>query len=313
MLAIGTFLNEDYQMGEESKALITQHGEMSVQAVVDRKRKLVEVMEAVMKEGEHYGRIPGCGPKPALFKAGAEVLAVTFGLAPMFKVERTELPGGHREYHITCTLRHIASGNDVAEGVGEASTLESKHRWRGGGRTCPKCGKAAIIKGKAEFGGGWVCFEKKDGCGAKWQAGDQAIEGQAQGRIENPDPADAYNTVLKMAKKRAHVDAILTAVGASDILTQDLDDLPDGSVEDAEFTETRSVQPRSNSGTAKPWAADLAKCKTPDDVRALRAQKIEPMREGPMKVSALKDWEQRLAEVSEAGGEYGFDPRSSHD
>ena len=38
---------------------------------------------------------------------------------------------------------------------------------------------------------------------------------------ENPDIADVYNTVLKMAKKRAHIDAILTATGASDIFTQD--------------------------------------------------------------------------------------------
>lgn len=34
---------------------------------------------------------------------------------------------------------------------------------------CPKCGKPdAVIKSKEEYGGGWVCFKKKDGCGAKW-------------------------------------------------------------------------------------------------------------------------------------------------
>lgn len=33
---------------------------------------------------------------------------------------------------------------------------------------CPKCGVVgAIIKGKAEYGGGWLCFKKKKGCGAK--------------------------------------------------------------------------------------------------------------------------------------------------
>lgn len=45
-------------------------------------------------------------------------------------------------------------------------------------------------------------------------------------QIENPDIADNYNTVLKMAKKRAHVDAILTSVAASDFFTQDLEDMP---------------------------------------------------------------------------------------
>lgn len=219
-------------------------GEMTVQAVVDRKRKIVEVMEAVMKDGEHYGRIPGCGPKPTLLKAGAEVLAMTFGFSPTFKVDRTDLPNGHREYHVTCTLTHIATGAVVSEGVGCGSTMESKHRWRGGARTCPECGKAAIIKGKAEFGGGWLCFGKKGGCGAKWREGDDAIEGQSTDRVENPDPADQYNTVLKMAKKRAQVDCTLTACGASDLLSQDLEDLPPGSPAETRETEEQDLAAR---------------------------------------------------------------------
>jgi hypothetical protein len=154
---------------------------------------------------------------------------MTFGFAPTFKVERTDLPNGHREYHVTCTLTHIATGAVVSEGVGCASTMESKHRWRGGGRLCPECGKATIIKGKADYGGGWLCFQKKGGCGSKWKEGDDAIEGQSTDRVENPDPADQYNTVLKMAKKRAQVDCTLTACGASDLLSQDLEDLPPGS------------------------------------------------------------------------------------
>ena len=43
-------------------------------------------------------------------------------------------------------------------------------------------------------------------------------------QIENADIADVYNTVLKMAKKRAHIDATLTCTGASDMFTQDMID-----------------------------------------------------------------------------------------
>ena len=43
---------------------------------------------------------------------------------------------------------------------------------------------------------------------------------------ENPDIADCYNTVLKMAYKRALVAATLNATAASDIFIQDLDDTP---------------------------------------------------------------------------------------
>jgi hypothetical protein len=37
---------------------------------------------------------------------------------------------------------------------------------------------------------------------------------------------DAYNVIMKQAKKRALVDAVLTATAASDLFTQDLEDLP---------------------------------------------------------------------------------------
>ncbi len=33
---------------------------------------------------------------------------------------------------------------------------------------CPKCGKDAIIKGQEQYGGGWTCWKKRDGCGAKF-------------------------------------------------------------------------------------------------------------------------------------------------
>ena len=39
------------------------------------------------------------------------------------------------------------------------------------------------------------------------------------------------NTVLKMAKKRAYVDAILTATGASGIFTQDMEDISSGNTD----------------------------------------------------------------------------------
>jgi len=51
--------------------------------------------------------------------------------------------------------------------------------------------------------------------------------------VENEDIADVYNTVLKMAKKRAHIDATLTVTGAADLFTQDLID------DDADTSEAR--------------------------------------------------------------------------
>lgn len=37
-------------------------------------------------------------------------------------------------------------------------------------QACPECGKSnAVIKGKEEYGGGWLCFKKRGGCGFTWQ------------------------------------------------------------------------------------------------------------------------------------------------
>jgi hypothetical protein len=148
-----------------------------------------------------------------------------FRLRPDFHQDIKELPGGHREVFTRCEIYHIESGRKIAEGVGSASTMESKYRWRNAARKCPHCGKETIIKGKVEYGGGWVCFGKKGGCGTKFEDGDPEIEKQETGKVENPDIADTYNTVIKISKKRAYVDATITACAASDIFTQDLDDI----------------------------------------------------------------------------------------
>lgn len=198
---------------------------LTPQAVIRQVGLIQQVMKEVMKEGEHWGKIPGCGDKPTLLKPGAEKLCLTFRMAPKYEITINNLPDGHREYEITCSLYHITTGNFLGSGVGVCSTMESKYRYRNAARKCPVCGKEAIIKGKEEYGGGWLCFKKKDGCGNKWDDGASEIEDQEAGRVENDNPADCYNTVKKIGKKRALVDATLTATAASDIFTQDIEEI----------------------------------------------------------------------------------------
>jgi DNA-directed RNA polymerase subunit RPC12/RpoP len=45
-------------------------------------------------------------------------------------------------------------------------------------------------------------------------------------RVENPEPADQQNTLIKMASKRAYIDGVLKATGASRMFTQDIEDMP---------------------------------------------------------------------------------------
>ncbi|GEM_PF-1648522 len=259
---------------------LAQTGELTCDELVARVRMVHEVLARVMAENVDYGRIPGCGDKPTLLKPGAEKLCMTFRLAPSYRTEEIRDADGHLTVIITCTLTHITSGLIVAEGLGRASTRESKYAYRQANRKCPRCGGEAIIKGKAEYGGGWLCFAKKGGCGAKFNDGDKAIEGQGVGRVANEDLADQYNTVLKMGAKRAFVAATLSATAASSIFTQDLEDMerPTPSPPQAARPETNpppkvvsarpasappETKPETKAGPGDPVGANCENCGKP--------------------------------------------------
>lgn len=184
-----------------------------------------------LKEGEDFGTIPGT-PKPTLLKPGADKLCELYGLGDNYRIlDKVEDYDAHPalfDYTVECTLVRLRTGQVISTGLGSCSTYESRYRWRHGSRKCPKCGSDAIIKGKAEFGGGFICFAKKGGCGAKFADNDKAITGQSVGRTENEDIVDQKNTVLKMAKKRAKIDATLSATRSSGIFTQDVEDMDVG-------------------------------------------------------------------------------------
>ena len=190
------------------------------------RERISQIQRAVMKQDVDYGVVPGT-QKPTLLKPGAEILNKLAGFTPFFERERREGDGvsaPHIHYLIKCTLRD-AAGNLIAEGDGSTNSWEKKYRYRNAERVCPACGAPAIIKGSDKYGGGWVCWKKRGGCGAKFEDGHAGIEEQQAGIEENPDPFDLDNTLLKMAAKRALIAATLFAHAASGIFTQDLEDM----------------------------------------------------------------------------------------
>lgn len=180
-----------------------------------------EIMRTVMKKGQDYGTVPGCGDKPALFQPGAQKLCMTFQLQDRVnKEEVRDLPNFHREYSFIITLTS-ATGREW-DGVGTCSTLEAKYRYRQAARKCPKCGKENIRKSKQ--GDGWYCWTKTGGCGTNFPGNHPAIISQPEGKIEHDNPPDNWNTVRKMAFKRALVHATINATNTSELWTQDIED-----------------------------------------------------------------------------------------
>ena len=205
---------------------------MSLGDAADRFNALASFTKKIMREDIDYGTIPGTD-KATLLKPGAEKLTTFFGLTVRYEtIERTEdwTGAGHGNepffyYWFRCQLWR--GDMLIAEADGSCNSWETKYRYRTADLVCPKCEQSGtIIKGKEEYGGGWLCWSKRGGCNAKWPDGAKEIEGQPRGRIPNPDPADLVNTIQKMAQKRALVAATLLAVNASEYYTQDLEDLP---------------------------------------------------------------------------------------
>lgn len=203
---------------------------MDLQVAKARLKEFQEFVNEYMKKDEDYGLIPGID-KPSLFQPGADKLSELYGLAPTFPDERTirnvdwSLTPALFDYEVTCVLVSKRTGMVVAEGKGSCSSYEAKYRWRDQKKKCPLCQAEAIIKGKEEYGGGWLCWAKREGCGGKFKDGDPAIEAQKTGRIPNEDIADIKNTILKMAQKRAKIAAVLCATRSSGVFTQDVEDM----------------------------------------------------------------------------------------
>lgn len=226
---------------------------MSVEQAKTQLAELQEFVKSVMVEDEDYGVIPGT-QKPTLLKPGAEKLCEIYGLAQHIEVTTRieDWEKGFFHYEVKATLTSKRTGGLVSEGIGSCNTKEASFRWRNAQRVCPHCGQETIIKGKDEYGGGWLCWKSKGGCGAKFADGAGSIENQVQGRVENDDPYTLVNNVLKRAKKRAVVDATLSATRSSSLFTQDVEDMGVAEEPPARPQRPTAAKKTTLEGTARP-------------------------------------------------------------
>lgn len=187
-----------------------------------------EVMQSVMKEGVHYGHIPGCGDKPSLLKPGAEKILATFRLSAEPIVD--DLSSGDEVRYRIKSIIVSPSGRAAGFGIGECSSNEDKYKW-----------KKAVNDAEWEE-------TQVDRRREKWFKGK---EGKPDYKVKQirTNIADVANTVLKMAKKRSLVDGCLTTTACSDIFEQDIEEL-DGVI-DLEKQERQKVKtPKSKSAPA---------------------------------------------------------------
>ena len=177
-------------------------------------RKLVRTS---LRKEHDYGVIPGT-TKPTLLKPGAEKIVRLLGLSDHYEVlERVaDWENDLHQYVMRAELRSVATGAVIAQGVGECNSRESKYRYR------------------------WVWDRELKANGYPGPEGlrERTTRTGVQYRITNAETADVVNTILKMAKKRALVDVVLSVASLSDLF----DDEPDAPAPNVD-TSTGEIDP----------------------------------------------------------------------
>ncbi len=192
-----------------SETALALPDENQFKADIQAINRFQQVVHANLIPNQDYGVIPGT-QKPTLLKPGAEKIAKLLGLADEYEIvdKQEDWNRPFFRYLIKCSLRSLAHQVVISEGLGECNSMEAKYHWRWiGERDLPE----GIERGKL------LSQERHSKAGGKWRAY----------RLENDDIYSQVNTILKMAKKRALVDAALSAGRLSNVFTQDIEDIPE--------------------------------------------------------------------------------------
>ncbi len=277
--------------GPQTTALV-QTLPQFVMTTEEAKKRLAEFQDFVkscMKDGMDFGIIPGT-PKPTLYKPGAEKLCEMYGLAitidTSHKVEDWE--HGFFHYEVHCQLVSRRTGEVVAEGVGSCNSKEARYRWRWApedevpayldkSKLAKKGGHKWVFERDIPAGTDKATLPKREGISKKTgRPYTQYDIGQFMYRIENDDIYTLVNTILKMAKKRALIDAVLSATRSSGLFTQDIEDIKGYDPDDEEnappppLTEEKKAAPRAQADTAdKPSPVTPAQRKEMADLAKL--------------------------------------------
>jgi hypothetical protein len=239
--------------------------------------------QEVMKKDLHYGTIPGT-PKPTLYKAGAEIINLMFGVSvdPADKEEEDGVDDtGVRFYRAAVRMVFKSRlGGFLGASWGYASSLEEKYKWR-------------RATGKREFEATPEARRR-----VKFKRGQNNSEYEEMQIRTEVD--DIKNTVLQIAMKRAEVSGTRRVHALSDMFGQDLEDLPaeirdsiiDGEVVGRE-DEKKPVQPgqrrsQQNDGNGKPAGEAAAEQQTNAPIGKVQSVEEKKSKDGTKTYYAVR-------------------------
>lgn len=193
----------------------------TIQQTMQKITAFQAVVQRSLKDGHDYGVIAGAGSKPTLLKPGGEKICMMFGLNPEYEfLDKTEsYKDGFFAYNIKCTL--YRNGNPVSQGVGNCNSMEKKYRYVNSDKIPDNVDPSMVEEITDRYG-------------------------RKKYKVPNPHIEDLVNTILKMAKKRAFIDAVLQVASLSDVFTQDIEDMKDfmqqEQVENMNFEQANNIK-----------------------------------------------------------------------
>jgi hypothetical protein len=183
---------------KKDEAKTVRH-ELTAEELVQLTQKILLLKAKAMTEQVHYGVIPGC-KKPSLWKPGAEKMCAAFRLEPEFETTSRDDPNRTINWQ-----KWDYNKRKQVEGV-----------TRGYIEYDSRCSLIHIPTGEV------------------WASNVSGSCNNFESKYRTLNPYDVKNTLEKMAEKRSLVAAVLIGTAASDIFTQDIEDLPHLVNEDSE-------------------------------------------------------------------------------
>ena len=140
---------------------LNKHGIILTQDISADLERQVAIVRTSLYHGEQFFEIEIEAPAKGQSKkdeqsgmAGTKFDVQTIGAGTLYL----------RRYSVAAICGLAAEDDEEDDG----NSLDGDNKPIAKKTLCPVCGKDAIIQGKPEYGGGWVCFSKKGGCGAKF-------------------------------------------------------------------------------------------------------------------------------------------------
>jgi len=260
-------MSQELQVRDEYAVTVTSgNATRSVAEVVEQMKALEDLMSKCLKKGNldrkagpvnegDYYTLPGSS-KPCLSKAGAQKVAMMFRFAPEYEIYDLSTATESR-YRVRCRLTR-PDGTFVGEAWGESSSAESKQQWRKALDDAEfeeaNADEKRVVKRKTFEG---KVYEVK-----------QIIMNRADSTVRG----------LPVAQKRAYVQAVLAASGASCLFTSDLESVvkPDDGKEEHEPIKQPQAKKEAPSPSVQTTNADHPDIGTVTDIRERKGTSKDP-------------------------------------